>query len=129
MIDLKDIVQLAETTSNGYGDESVQVLTDVASLFLQSTGQSHSANADVANADAHVYLDIDNPTLKERGYRIEGMYIKANPFGADDSESWYQITRVVVGQRKLLENDVDNVHAYLQKVAEPTIPPLPEVVS
>lgn len=119
MIVLKDTVQLAETTHNGYGDVSIAVLTDVASLFLQSTGQSHSANVDIANADAHVYLDINNPILVERGYRIEGMYIKANPFGAENSESWYKITRVVVGQRKLLDNNVDNVHAYLQKVAQP----------
>lgn len=125
MIALKDIVQLAETTSDGYGDVSVNVLTDVASLFLQSTGSAHSSNVDIANADAHVYLDIDNPILTERGYRIEGMYINANPFGAEGSESWYRITRVVVGQRKLLENNVDNVHAYLQKVAQPAA----EVVS
>lgn len=123
MIDLKDIVQLAETTSDGYGDVNVHVLTDVASLFLQSTGHTHSTNVDIANSDAHVYLDIDNPILLERGYRIEGMYIKANPFNADDSESWYRISKVVVGQRKLLENDVDNVHAYLQKVAEPEATP------
>lgn len=119
MINLKDTVQLAEVTFNGYGDRTVQVLTDVASLFLQSTGSSHSNNVDIANADAHVYLDIDNPILTERGYRIEGMYLNANPFGAEGSESWYKITRVVVGQRKLLDNNVDNVHAYLQKVAQP----------
>lgn len=119
MIVLKDIVQLAETTSNGYGDTETVVLTDIASLFLQSTGNTRATNVEIANSDAHVYLDIDNPILVERGYRIEGMYIKANPFGADDTESWYRITKVVVGQRKLLENNVDNVHAYLRKVAQP----------
>lgn len=126
---LKDTVQLAETTRDGYGTKTVQILTDVASLFLQSSGKAHAANVDIANSDAHVYLDINNPVLLERGYKIEGMYIKANPFGAEDSESWYQVTRVVVGQRKLLENNVDNVHAYLQKVAQPNLPPPPEVVS
>lgn len=116
---LKDTVQLAETSSNGYGDATVNVLTDVASLFLQSSGKAHSTNVDIANSDAHVYLDINNPVLLERGYKIEGMYIKANPFGAEEDESWYRITRVVVGQRKLLANNVDNVHAYLEKVAKP----------
>lgn len=122
MIDLKDVVQLAETSTDGYGDVTLTTLADIDGLFLQTSGQSHSTNVDIANSDAHVYLDIDNPILKERGYRIEGMYIKANLFGAEDSDCWYQVTRVVVGQRKLLENDVDNVHAYLQKVAEPATP-------
>lgn len=116
---LKDTVQLAETSRDGYGTKTVQTLTDIASLFLQSSGKAHSANVDIANSDAHVYLDKDNPILLERGYKIEGMYIKANLFGGSDSDSWYQITKVVVGQRKLLDNDVDNVHAYLQKVAQP----------
>lgn len=123
MIVLKDIVQLAETTSNGYGDNEVVILTEVASLFLQSTGNARATNTEIANSDAHVYLDIDNPILTERGYRIEGMYINANPFGADASESWYRITKVVVGQRKLLDNNVDNVHAYLRKVTQPNNAP------
>lgn len=120
MIVLKDVVRLAETTSDGYGDKTVTVLAEVDSLFLQQSGNIHSSNTDIANSDAHVYLDINNSVLLERGYRIEGMYIIANPFGGDDDESWYRISRVVVGQRKLLDNDVDNVHAFLQKVAKLT---------
>lgn len=119
MISLKDTLTLAEMVSDGYGDKSVVELTDINCLFLQSTGNSHSGNVEIANSDAHVYLDIDHPEIKGRGYRIEGMYLKANPFGASDDASWYKITRVVVGQRKLLNNEVDNVHAFLQKVAKP----------
>lgn len=117
MITLKDVVQLAETTSDGYGDKVVTVLTDVNALFLQSSGNSHSNNTEIVNSDAHVYLDIDNEVLKDRGYRIEGMYIIANLFGADDAKSWYRVSRVVVGQRKLLDNNVDNVHAFLREVS------------
>lgn len=119
MITMKDVCQLATTTSDGYGDKSVEVLTTIDCLFLQSTGNSHSSNVEIATSDAHVYLDIENPVIKNKGYRIEGMYLLINPFGADDNESWYKISRVVVGQRKLLDNSVDNVHAYLQKVASP----------
>lgn len=118
MITMKDTCQLAEAVTSGYGTESATILTDVDCLFLQSTSNSHSGNVDVIGADAHVYLDIENPALLERGYRIEGLYIIANPFGADRDESWYRISKVVVGQRKLLDNDVDNVHAYLRKVAK-----------
>lgn len=117
MIAMKDVVQIVESTANGYGDKTTSVITDVDSLFLQSTGSSHANNTDIVNSDAHVYLDVDNTVLKERGYRIEGMYVIANPFGAADDKSWYRITKVVVGQRKLLDNDVDNVHAFLRKVA------------
>lgn len=119
MIDLKDTLTLAEVISDGYGDKSVSEVTEIDCLFLQSTSNSHSNNVEVTNSDAHAYLDIENPIVKDRGYRIEGMILKANPFGADEDESWYKITRVVVGQRKLLDNDVDNVHVFLQKVAKP----------
>jgi len=119
MITMKDTCQLATLVSDGYGDKSVQVLTTIHCLFLQSTGNSHSGNVEIATSDAHVYLDIENPVIKNKGYRIEGSYLLINPFGADDNESWYKISRVVVGQRKLLTNEVDNVHAFLQKVASP----------
>lgn len=121
MLKMKDTIRLAQTVSDGYGDKSVQVLTEVKSLFLQSTSSSHSSNADIRESDAHVYLDINNSVVKGRGYRLEGMYIIANPFGNTDDESWYRITRVVVGQRKLLANNVDNVHAFLKKVAKQKI--------
>lgn len=119
MIVMKDTCQLATVSSNGYGDKAIQTLTTVKCLFLQSTGNTHSANVEIATSDAHVYLDIDNPIIRDKGYRLEGMFLMVNPFGADDDESWYKISRVVVGQRKLLTNEVDNVHAYLQKVAKP----------
>lgn len=118
MIVYKDTVQLAETVSDGYGDKRVVVLDTIPALFLQSTGSGHTSNADYVDADAHVYLDKDNAELLSRGYRIEGMYIIANPFGNAEDMSWYRIERVVVGQRKLLANNVDNVHAFLRKVAK-----------
>lgn len=119
MIAMKDTCQLATVSSNGYGDKSVELLTTINCLFLQSTGNSHSSNVEIATSDAHVYLDINNPILKDKGYRIEGMYLNVNPFGADENETWYKIARVVVGQTKLTTNRVDNVHAFLQKVANP----------
>lgn len=116
---MKDSCQLAEISTDGYGDREVEILTTIPCLFLQSTGNSHSNNVELATSDAHVYLDIENDAVKGRGYRIEGMYLLVNPFGADSEESWYKITRVEVGQRKLLTNEVDNVHAFLQKVSNP----------
>ena len=118
MITLKDTVQLAETVSDGYGDKRVVVLDTIPALFLQSTGSGHTSNADYIDSDAHVYLDHNNIELSSRGYRIEGMYIIANPFGSNMDASWYRIERVVVGQRKLLDNNIDNVHCFLRKVAK-----------
>lgn len=117
MINLKDTATLVEIVFDGYGDEKIERLSEIDCLFLQSTSSRHAANVDVIQSDAHVYLDVNNPVLLERGYRIEGMHLIINPFGASDDDSWYKITRVMIGQRKLLDNDVDNVHAYLKKVA------------
>lgn len=117
MITMQDTCQLATTVSDGYGDKTVELLTEIDCLFLQSTTSSHSSNTDVIEADAHVYLDPENDAILEKAYRLEGLYLIINPFGGDNNKSWYRITRVVVGQRKLLDNDVDNVHCFLRKVA------------
>ncbi len=115
---MKDTCQVATIVSDGYGDRTV-TLESIDCLFLQHSGNTHSNHVEYVNSDAHVYLDIDNPIIKDVGYRIEGRYVLVNPFGATESESWYKIIQVVVGQRKLLTNEVDNVHAFLQKVASP----------
>jgi hypothetical protein len=119
MIRMKDICQLAQLSEDGYGDRTVETLATVDCLFLQNTGYTHANNTNLSTSDAHVYLDIENEEIKSRGYRLEGIYLLINPFSADENESWYKISSVVVGQRKLLNNEVDNVHAFLQKVANP----------
>lgn len=111
-----DTVKLVETTApDGYGDVETVELTDLKCLFFQSTGHSHSNNVDIVNSDAHAYIDFENPEVVARAYRLEGMYIVANPFNFTEEESWYRITLVRVGQDKLLCNQIDNVHVYLKK--------------
>lgn len=118
MITLKDVVTLAETVSTGYGDTKLRILGDVEALFLLGSGRGHYGNVEINESDAHVYLDINNPILTDRGYRLEGLLVLANPFNGVEDKSWYKITRVKVGQRKLLDNDVDNVHAFLKATAK-----------
>lgn len=114
---LTDTVKLATTTADGYGDQTVTVLTEVASLFIQRTSVNHTNHADGVQSDAVVYLDPTNALVLDNAYRLEGMYIIAQPFGQTQAESWYKIVGVNVGQRKLLNNVVDNIHCRLQKVA------------
>lgn len=114
---LQDVVKLATTTNDGYGDKAVTVLTEVVSLFVQRTGADHGDNINGITSDAAVYLDPKNPVVLENSYRLEGMYIIAQPFGQGTEESWYKIASVNVGQRKLLDNAVDNIYCRLQKVA------------
>lgn len=116
MICFNDTIKLVITSEpNGYGKSTVESLVDLKCLFLQSTGHSHSSHVDVVNSDAHAYIDFNNPEVVARNYRLGGMYIIANPFNAPEDESWYRISRVVIGQAKLTDNRIDNVHIYLQK--------------
>lgn len=112
-----DTVKLATTTADGYGDQHVEVLAEVAALFIQRTGSDEGNNQFYATADAVVYLNPKDGTVINNSYRLEGMYVIAQPFGQTQEESWYKITAVNVGQRKLLTNEVDNVHCALQRVA------------
>ncbi len=113
---LKDTIKLIETTEpNGYGDVTVSATNDLKCLFIQSTGQSNSPHGLSIDSDAHAYIDKDNAIVKDKAYRLEGMYIIANLFNGTETESWYKIIKVRIGQKKLLCNDIENVHIYLKK--------------
>lgn len=114
---LIDTVQLATTTTDGYGDKTVTVLTQSKALFIQRTSVQHQNNSDGITSDAAVYLDPENDVVTANVYRLEGMYIVAKPLGGTQDASWYRVTHVTVGQRKLLDNAIDNVYCLLEKEA------------
>ena len=114
---LKDTVKLVTTTPDGYGDKTATLLSDVKCLFIQKTGYERDGNQEGVNSDATIYLDKTNPVVLANFYRLEGMYIVANPFGQPEQDSWYRIMDMSVGQRKLLDNAIDNIHCNLEKVA------------
>lgn len=114
---LTDTVKLATTTTNGYGDKTVTVLTDTKALFIQRTGVQHRQNSDGVVSNATVYLDPTNEIVVSNLYRLEGMYIIANHLGQPEDESWYRISEVTVAQRKLLDNTIDNIYCQLIKTA------------
>lgn len=116
MIVYKDRVRLLDVEVDGYNDKTVVFDEQIKALFHLGSSVMSAPYSDQIIADAHVYLDPKSVHLKSRAYRLEGLYIIANVFGADDSTSWYRIESVVVGQRKLLANNVDNVHCFLKKV-------------
>lgn len=115
LLDYKDDLVLLETAQNGWGDNSIAHAEKIKGLFLQGTSQAESGYVERIGTDAHVYLDIENPFVRENAFRLEGMYLIANSIGGIESESWYKIARAKVGQRKLLDNDINNVHCFLTK--------------
>ena len=114
---LTDTVKLATTTTDGYGDKTVTVLTEVDSLFVHRKGVQHSQSSDGVTSDATVYLDPTNQLIVDNLYALEGMYIISQQFGESQEESWYRITNVTVAQRKLIDNAIDNIHCDLEKIA------------
>jgi len=116
MISYKDSIKLIDVDTDGYNDKTVVINQTVKSLFHLGGSYLQTASAEEHAADAHVYLNPKDPIVLANAYRLEGLYIVANLFGGDESDAWYRISRVVVGQRKLLANNVDNVHCFLTKV-------------
>lgn len=113
-------ITLVETITNAYGNN--QVVTeydDVCAIFLAGTGFVHNRFSDSATSDAVCYIDPQTDFLKEKSYRIEGWYILAPVFAAEDSESWYKITRVTINRDHLLGNTIDNVELQLKKTIKP----------
>lgn len=115
LLDYKDDLTIVETSQNGWGDTAITYAENIKGLFLQGTSQAESGYVERIGTDAHAYLDIEDDFVKENAFRLEGMYLIANPIGGEESESWYKIARAKVGQRKLLDNDINNVHVFLTK--------------
>ena len=110
-----DTVKLASgTTTDGYGDKTVTVLSEVPAAFIRRAGIQHEDGMDSETTDATVYLLPTHAKVLENIDKLEGMYIIADPFGQDN---WYRIESANVAERKLLNNTIDNVYCRLQKVA------------
>lgn len=109
-----DIIKLATTSPDGYGDSTVTVLDEIPAAFIKRAGVSHENNADAETSDAAVYLLPTNEKVLERKDDLEGMYIIVAPFSASN---WYRITSANIAERKLLNNAIDNVYCRLQKIA------------
>ncbi len=112
----KDDLTIYETGQDGYGDFSILKEVPVKGLFLQGTSSSFQSATESIATDAHVYLDIENDFIKQNAFRLEGLFIKCNTLNGLDNESWYRIVSAKVGQRKLLDNELNNVHCRLVKV-------------
>ena len=115
LLEYKDPVVLIETAQDGYGDNTVIHAEHLKGLFVQGTSQAEASYVEGISTDAHIYLDIENQFVLENAFRLEGMYIVCSLFGGNEEEAWYKIARCKVGQRKLLGNEVNNVHAFLTK--------------
>lgn len=116
LLDYQDDLTIYKTGQDGYGDFAIIEEIPIKGLFLQGTSNSFTGQTDGISTDAHVYLDIENEFVKQNAFRLEGMFLTCNTLGGIDAESWYRISSVKVGQRKLLDNALNNVHCRLTKV-------------
>lgn len=106
-----DIVKLATTTYDGYGDNTITALDEVQAIFIKRARIEHVENKDGEVSDAAVYLSPTNNTVLSVKEDLEGMYI------VYEDTNWYRITSVNIAQRKLLDNAIDNIYCRLEKVA------------
>ena len=109
-----DTVRLATTASDGYGDKTVTVVDEIPAAFIRRKGYTHATNSEGETSDATVYLLPNHPTVLSKMNNLEGMLLQLSPYS---NENWYRIAGVTIGERKLLDNALDNVHCTLQKVA------------
>lgn len=119
-LDYKDTVQVVKThiTTDGYGTEIIEEIADVEALFISNTGWQHGSFQTDVTSDAEVYLNPENDFIVANAYRLEGMYVVSNRFGDSEPLAWYKITQVIIGEDKLLGNEIDNVNCQLKKTSE-----------
>lgn len=115
LLEYKDPVLLIETRQNAYGDNEISHIEHLNGLFRQGNSQAEMGYVEALSTDAHIYLDIENEFVRANAFRLEGMYIVANLSNGRENQSWYKISSCIVGQRKLLGNEVNNIHCRLTK--------------
>lgn len=115
LLEYKDPLLLIETGQDGYGDNTIIHIEHIMGLFRLGASQAEMNYVEALGTDAHAYLDIENQFVKDNAYRLEGMYIVANLHGGKENQAWYKISSCILGQRKLLENDLNNIHCRLTK--------------
>lgn len=117
-LEYKDSIQLVKPVIDEYGSEKIGEIETVPALFIQNTGWTHQSNQEAINANSIIYIDPSNDFVLENFNRLEEMLVIANPFSALDSDSWYKVIDVTVGQDKLLTNQIDNIRLELKKTVE-----------
>lgn len=113
----KDPLVLISTTQDGYGDHTIAHQEFLFGLFHTGETINQVQYVEQNSMDAHVYLDPEDGFVAQNYLRIEGMYLIANPFGGRETDAWYKIQKVIVGQTKLLDNQVNNIHCMLIKTS------------
>jgi hypothetical protein len=117
-LDYKDSISLVDPVIDEYGSEKIGQVETVPALYIQRTGFVHAANQDDITSDGQIYIDPEHWFVVENVYRLEELLVIANSFNGSSSQAWYRIERVVVGQDKLLGNQIDNIKLELKKTTE-----------
>lgn len=118
LIEYPDPAVLYRAPADEYGVKTAVYLTDIDTNFTTSLNNQRGQNTEDITADAFAYLDVDNATIANVGYDLEGCFFAIERFGRT---IWYTIDTVEVNQRKLLDNAIDNIQVRLVKTVEPEV--------
>ncbi len=110
-----EFVTIYSVTPDEYGKDVLGEGQIVSALFEQTTGYSHARNQDAVGSGSRVYLQADSCPLVTEYYRLEGMILKANPFGAPEADQYFRISRVTAARDILNNNLVRHVECELDK--------------
>ena len=113
-LNYKDSVILVDPVITGFGAEKIGRQETVNCLLTPVRGFSQGGYQQVIDADMVCYLDPNNSFVQEVSNRLEGMLVITN-LGDSQSDAWYRIDSVSVGESKLLDNSLDNIQVNLKK--------------
>lgn len=122
LFDYQDTATFVWTSSNEYGDRTVVDTAEVNCSFFQDTSFTRSQFADSTDTDAVMFVDPDSQALLDKHYRLEGVYVMIDLFGASEESSWFRVTKASISRDNLLSNQIDNVELALKKAR-----PIPNV--
>jgi hypothetical protein len=110
-----ETVTIFNPTSDNYGKDVLGNGTALKCVFEQTTGFQHGGHQDSIVGVSRIYLDPNSNFVIDNGYRLEGMIVKINPFGADAASQYFRIISVTAGRDVLQNNKVRHVECELSK--------------
>lgn len=121
LIPYSDTVTFTRVVSGRYANtKTASDQEDVPSTFIQNTGFVRAGFKENVTSDAICFPDPTNPFIVDNVNRLEGMYLLAPLFEAEDDEGWYKVESVTVNRDHLLENNIDNIELNLKKTRRPS---------
>lgn len=114
-IDYIHTIRVFETTVDEYGEQVISDYHDIPAVFEETITFNHNDYRDELDATSVALFDPNDTYVLEMGRRMEEHLCVANPFDAPETQQWFKVSSVAIGQYHQTSRQVNTVYVTLKK--------------